>query len=146
MRIVNNTNFALSGAFLALSLCLSTLSNVNAADNMQGKRSLPAAYYSDAPKSDAELTSMIKEQFALEQGADLTKINVDTVNGAVTISGIVSSQAEVDRVLQIARSAGAAQVVESTVSTEKTVSADAPMTDMPAAEASQPDVPPPAPM
>lgn len=130
MPLSNKTNFALSGVLLAVSLSLSVLPNANADEKMMMYRSLPAAYYSDAPKTDAELTSTIKDQLSQEKGVDFTKINVETVNGAVTLSGTVTSKAEIDRVLQIARSAGAAQVVESTVSTEKPPM-DMPMSEMP---------------
>jgi len=149
MHILNKTNPILLTSLLTVALSLSIFPSANAVEtvgnNSTIKRPLPPSYYGDTPRSDTELTSMIKDQLAQEQGVNVTKVNVETMNGAVTLSGTVSSQAEVDRVLQIARSAGAAQVVESTVSTEKPVSMDmpaaseksqarAPLTDMPIIE------------
>ena len=52
---------------------------------------------------DATITAKVKA--ALLQAADVkgTDVNVDTVNGAVTLKGSVESQAQTDRAVQIAR-------------------------------------------
>jgi len=52
---------------------------------------------------DATLTAKLK--IALLQAPDVkgTDVNVDTVNGAVTLKGTVESQAQADRAVQIAR-------------------------------------------
>ena len=54
---------------------------------------------------DATITAKLKT--ALLQASDVkgTDVNVDTVNGTVTLKGAVESQAQADRAVQIARAA-----------------------------------------
>ena len=60
---------------------------------------------------DATINAKIKA--ALLQAPDVkgTDVNVDTVNGTVTLKGAVESQAQVDRAVQIARAAEGVKAV-----------------------------------
>ena len=131
MHLPKKSTSTFLSVLLSSAISLSTVTFAFAADEMEMiskpmmnesvptvQRHLPVAYYSDAPKSDEDITSMIKEQLALEPGVDINMLNLDTVDGVVMISGTVSSQQLADRVVQIARSAGAVKLVESTVSTK----------------------------
>jgi hyperosmotically inducible periplasmic protein len=54
--------------------------------------------------NDATITSEIKLKLAGDDLTDALDIDVDTKNGVVTLTGKVSSQAEADRAVQLARS------------------------------------------
>lgn len=54
--------------------------------------------------NDATITSEVKLKLAGDDLTDALDIDVDTKNGVVTLTGNVSSQAEADRAIQIARS------------------------------------------
>ena len=60
---------------------------------------------------DATINAKIKA--ALLQAPDVkgTDVNVDTVNGTVTLKGAVESQAQVDRAVQVARAAEGVKAV-----------------------------------
>ena len=60
---------------------------------------------------DATINAKVK--IALLQAPDVkgTDVNVDTVNGTVTLKGAVESQAQVDRAVQIARAAEGVKAV-----------------------------------
>lgn len=53
--------------------------------------------------TDASITSAIKMKLASDDLTDALDINVDTSNGMVTLKGQVSSQAEADRAIELAR-------------------------------------------
>ena len=54
--------------------------------------------------ADATITAAVKLKFANDDKVSATKINVDTTNGEVTLSGEVSSKQEADRAVRLARS------------------------------------------
>jgi hyperosmotically inducible periplasmic protein len=53
--------------------------------------------------SDAAITAKVKTAFAADDLVKATKIDVDTMRGVVTLNGTVSSRAELDKALSIAR-------------------------------------------
>jgi hypothetical protein len=53
--------------------------------------------------SDGALTAKIKSKMALDDSVKAATINVDTVAGAVTLSGTVHSEAERAKAVQLAR-------------------------------------------
>ncbi|WP_456434345.1 BON domain-containing protein [Thermosulfuriphilus sp.] len=53
---------------------------------------------------DATITARIKAALAQDPQTKARKIDVDTVDGTVTLTGLVSSQAEAKRAIEIARS------------------------------------------
>ena len=58
----------------------------------------------------------MKTALAAEKNVSATSINVDTVQGNVTLSGRVASQIEADRALQVARSVDGVKAVDSKLS------------------------------
>ena len=63
--------------------------------------------------ADGSLTAKIKAKMALDDHVKALDLNVDTVGTTVTVSGIVRTQAEKDRALQLARdTAGVTQVID----------------------------------
>jgi hyperosmotically inducible protein len=62
--------------------------------------------------TDAAITSEVKTKFLAEPGVSGLAINVDTTNGVVTLTGMVKSQAEVNKAMMVARnSKGVKRVV-----------------------------------
>ena len=53
--------------------------------------------------SDASITAKVKTSFAADDLVKARNINVDTVNGVVTLHGVVNSTAEKQRAMDIAR-------------------------------------------
>ena len=63
--------------------------------------------------AEGSLTAKIKAKMALDDSVKALDLNVDTVGSIVTVSGLVHSQAEKDRALQLARETqGVTQVVD----------------------------------
>lgn len=63
--------------------------------------------------TDASITSAIKMKLASDDLTDALDINVDTSNGMVTLKGTVSSQAEADRAIELARTVDGVKEVTS---------------------------------
>lgn len=62
---------------------------------------------------DTALTAKIKSKMALDDHVKALNLNVDTMGSVVTVSGVVNTQEEKDRALQLARdTAGVTQVVD----------------------------------
>jgi osmotically-inducible protein OsmY len=51
---------------------------------------------------DASITAAVKSTLVADKAANLTRIDVDTTNGVVSLSGIVSSAEHRDRAAQLA--------------------------------------------
>jgi hyperosmotically inducible protein len=65
-----------------------------------------------AAASDATVTAAVKSKFLADTSVSGLKIDVDTNGGVVTLSGMVSTQAEADRAASLARdTAGVTRVV-----------------------------------
>jgi hyperosmotically inducible protein len=63
--------------------------------------------------TDAAITSAVKAKFLADASVKGLKIDVDTTNGAVTLNGTVSSRAEADRAMMLARDTeGVTRVVD----------------------------------
>ena len=63
--------------------------------------------------SDGGLTAKIKAKMALDDTVKALDLNIDTVNGVVTVTGKVRTRAERDRALALARETnGVRQVVD----------------------------------
>lgn len=128
MRLLKNSkdSYALSGAVLGAVLTLLTLQNTYAAEATEAilanqptlQRALPPSYYSDAPRTDEQLTSLIVEQLTLENGVDISKLNVQTIDGVVKVSGTAANETIIKRIIQIGSSAGYVKWIESTVTVE----------------------------
>ena len=78
-----------------------------------GDRAAQAAEQTRKAIAEGSLTAKIKAKMALDDHVKALDLNVDTVGTVVTVSGIVNTQAEKDRALQLARdTAGVTQVVD----------------------------------
>lgn len=62
---------------------------------------------------DAGITAKVKTALAAEKDVSAISINVDTVQGKVTLSGRVSNPSEAERALEVARSVEGVKAVES---------------------------------
>jgi hyperosmotically inducible periplasmic protein len=62
---------------------------------------------------DGSITSAIKMKFANDEQVSASAIDVDTNNGNVTLNGTVSSQAEADRAVELAKTVSGVKSVKS---------------------------------
>jgi osmotically-inducible protein OsmY len=69
-----------------------------------------------ATVTDASITAAVKMKMADDPSVSGMKINVDTTDGNVTLSGTVKDQAETDQAVQIAKSVDGVKSVESKLS------------------------------
>lgn len=69
----------------------------------------------DLTIDDATITADVKTALLNDPEVGATKIDVDTTNGVVTLSGIVTSQAEAARAIERARRATGVKDVKSTL-------------------------------
>jgi len=69
---------------------------------------------------DATITARVKTSLLNDPQVGGMKIDVDTTQGVVTMSGIVKSQAEADRAVQLARQANGVKDVKSTLQVNPT--------------------------
>jgi len=68
-----------------------------------GQKTATAANKVEAALSDGTLTAKIKSKMALDDTVRARSVDVSTTNHVVTVSGSVRSQAEHDRVVQLAK-------------------------------------------
>ena len=74
---------------------------------------------SDEPGSDTWITTKVKTDLLATEGVDGTKINVTTVNGVVTLAGVLDSQAQVDKALAVTRAIEGVKSVETKALTSR---------------------------
>src|SRR5438105_2608504 len=67
------------------------------------------------PMDDATITARVKTALLNDAQVSATKIDVNSDNGVVTISGTVKSKAEEDRAIEVARQVGGVKDVRSTL-------------------------------
>jgi osmotically-inducible protein OsmY len=78
-----------------------------------GERIGAAADEAAEALADAGITARIKSKMALDEFVKARRIDVDTSNGVVTLSGVVHSEAERDRAVRLAReTAGVRSVID----------------------------------
>ena len=78
-----------------------------------GEKAAVAADQARKAIAEGSLTAKIKAKMALDDHVKALNLNVDTVGSVVTVSGVVNTQEEKDRALQLARdTAGVTQVVD----------------------------------
>ena len=73
---------------------------------------------SESPK-DAAVSSAVKEKLLTEKAVDLTRINVQTTDGAVELTGVVKSLEARDRAVTLAWQAAGVQSVVNHLRVEK---------------------------
>jgi len=72
--------------------------------------------------SDASITAEVKSTFIADSIVKARKIDVDTVRGVVTLTGVVETEAEVDRAIQLTRNTeGVKEVVNNLQLGSKTI-------------------------
>ena len=69
----------------------------------------------DATVDDATITARVKTALLNDPQVGAMKIDVQTTQGVVTLSGIVKSQADASRAIQLAKQAAGANDVKSTL-------------------------------
>ena len=78
-----------------------------------GERTAVAANEARRALTDGQVTAKIKAKMALDDTVKALDVNVDTNGSTVTVSGVVDSAAQRERVLQLAReTAGVTTVVD----------------------------------
>jgi len=78
-----------------------------------GERTAVAANEAKRALTDGQVTAKIKAKMALDDTVKSLNVDVDTTGTTVTLSGVVDSTAQRDRVLQLAReTAGVTTVVD----------------------------------
>lgn len=68
-----------------------------------GEKAADAAHRTGAVVTDAAITATVKTKFVADTAVQALKIDVDTKDGVVTLTGTVPSRAEVDRAMMLAR-------------------------------------------
>ena len=68
---------------------------------------------------DSTITASVKSKLTAEKAANLTRIEVDTTNQVVTLSGVVTSADEKARAEQIARQVGGVKSVNNNLQVQK---------------------------
>ena len=78
-----------------------------------GEKAAVAANQARKAIAEGSLTAKIKAKMALDDHVKALNLNVDTMGSVVTVSGVVNTQEEKERALQLARdTAGVTQVVD----------------------------------
>ena len=88
-------------AFMAAALSLLLAGNVVAKDDPQTQATNDAGE-SSQPLDDTWITTKVKASLLADDDVSGLKIDVETVNGVVTLTGDVASQAQVDEAKRIA--------------------------------------------
>lgn len=74
---------------------------------------------SDQPGSDTWITTKVKGDLLATEGVDGTKINVTTVNGVVTLAGVLDTQAQVGKAIEVTRAIEGVTSVETKALTSR---------------------------
>lgn len=105
------SHVALTATLLvAASLGIAACSNNNqpgepqAASSGQMSSDNPGAMESNQPGSDTWITTKVKAELATTQGVPNTDISVKTVNGVVTLTGVLDSDIAVQKAVAAAQS------------------------------------------
>jgi hyperosmotically inducible protein len=88
---------------LAIAFSLATIAPALAADNN-----------SDQPVSDTWITTKVKSELATTDGVKSMDIDVKTVNGTVTLTGMLGTSAAVEKAVAAAKSVKGVKDVDAT--------------------------------
>ena len=86
-----------AGAFVALGLSGCGMFHDNRHASAEPKRTATVAV------NDAAITAKVKTSFAADDLVKARNINVDTVQGVVTLNGVVNTAAEKQRAMELAK-------------------------------------------
>jgi hyperosmotically inducible protein len=107
---------AVGGYFLGwwgADLSIPNRDTVGTAGQAISQKTAEAAKVAQEALSDGGLTAKIKAKMALDDTIKASDLNVDTVNGVVTVTGNVRTRGERDRALALARETnGVREVVD----------------------------------
>ncbi|KVC48143.1 BON domain-containing protein [Burkholderia diffusa] len=103
---MNNTShlstlLAASAAFL---LAAAPLSNAQAQTQASSSTDTTMTSNSDQPVTDTWITTKVKSELATTKGVKSTDISVKTVDGAVTLTGVLPSKTAVKKAVAVTRS------------------------------------------
>lgn len=88
----------------ATALTLALLVGAPAVALAQEHTPPPATGESSQPVSDTWITTKVKTELLAAKDVSGLKIDVDTVNGVVSLSGTVDNQAQIDKATAVAKS------------------------------------------
>ncbi|KRA20872.1 hypothetical protein ASD69_06105 [Lysobacter sp. Root604] len=88
---------------LASALAVALLAGLPVVAFAQEPTPTPQTGESNQPVSDTWITTKVKTELLAAKDVSGLKIDVDTVNGVVTLSGKVDSQAQVDKAMAVAK-------------------------------------------
>ncbi|WP_226467486.1 BON domain-containing protein [Luteimonas panaciterrae] len=91
--------------------------NAMAADSRNGQPQGTEQKESVQPVSDSWITTKVKTELLAARDVSGLKIDVETVNGQVKLSGAVKTQMQVDRAIAVARSVKGVKDVDSSALT-----------------------------
>ena len=74
---------------------------------------------SEQPVTDTWITTKVKTELATTDGVSSMDINVETVNGVVTLTGVLDSQMAIDKAVAAAQSVKGVKSVDSSGLTSK---------------------------
>lgn len=91
----------LTAAMLSTALLFSVSSASFADDHT--KAGMASETDSAQPGTDTWITTKVKTDLLATENVDGTKINVTTVNGVVTLAGVLDTQAQVDKAIAVTK-------------------------------------------
>jgi hyperosmotically inducible protein len=106
---------AIGALLLTLGCSKETEQPTSTATNPPSTSSTPVADAGNKAATvveDSVVTSKIKTAFLTEDDLKSMDISVETVQGSVTLTGMVDSQAQIDNALRVARATEGAQTVQ----------------------------------
>lgn len=101
-RTLKNTSL-LSKSLLVPALCLGILTTGAAMAQSQGQEMEERGSDSAQPVNDTWITTKVKADLLTTDNVSGTDVSVETVNGVVTLTGTVATQAEFDRTVKLAQ-------------------------------------------
>jgi hyperosmotically inducible periplasmic protein len=122
MKGTNMKQKKLIALTLSSALLLGTGFTVQAADQPNKEKSGSVGQYVD----DATITTRVKSRFASDSTVSATRIKVDTVKGIVELSGAVSSEAEREQAVSIAKAVPDVRGVRNNLTIQAAAKSDLP--------------------
>lgn len=110
MKSITIVASVLLGSALSLSAMAADSRNGGQPQGMEQKESVQ-------PVSDSWITTKVKTELLAARDVSGLKIDVETVNGQVKLSGAVKTQMQVDRAVEVARSVKGVKDVDSSALT-----------------------------
>ncbi len=96
----------------ALSMLALSLPALAMAGEHDKPKAATAQHDSHQPVDDTWITTKVKADLLASSNVPGTEVKVDTVNGVVTLSGTVSTQAEKDKAIKVTRAIKGVKNVE----------------------------------